>query len=445
MDALILSRFDPSYGPKIFLKAPESLDEDSIEKVPQFMDMRPDEFFIHIFEGLRTANLYFKIPSKHARGGKEAFLISIIMDINSDIKFTLAKEFLENFVSGFLDIEDAYLAFDYDVRNHEGDEEKLSEIESFFFSFYNSIKPAIKALEEAENRYQALFKGARDAILIQNKEFDIIVDVNKKAEELFEQPREDIIGLVPSQLKIVDPKEYNEFKIEIKKYLKKKTSIPLYMNLKKSNGKRVFLEVSASEINLENQQLIQFIFHDITLRRETQKILVQHIKDIKLLNQIITTGNQAEDLNKFLNDIMDPFLDYINYEGCYLYLINEDDNVAEIKALKGIPEFYLNENKSIKIDEKPHDLIFIKGVALFNDNFPENKKEILKESDFISIIIIPLFSKFNIIGSINLISKEEKTLTIKQQELLISIGLELGTIINRIKNEEILRKKGIIT
>ena len=63
MEALILCRFDPTYGPKVFLKAPNSLNEEKIKDIPSLMELRSKGVFIHISEDLKTANLFFKIQS----------------------------------------------------------------------------------------------------------------------------------------------------------------------------------------------------------------------------------------------------------------------------------------------------------------------------------------------------------------------------------------------
>ena len=42
----------------------------------------------------------------------------------------------------------------------------------------------------AEHRYQALFKAARDAILIMNRDSGILIDVNSAAEKLIEEYQE---------------------------------------------------------------------------------------------------------------------------------------------------------------------------------------------------------------------------------------------------------------
>ncbi len=76
--ALILSRFDPLYGPKIILKAPESLEEKFLREIPSLMELPTKGVFIHIFGEIKTANLFFKLPNPFARGLYESLLVSVI-------------------------------------------------------------------------------------------------------------------------------------------------------------------------------------------------------------------------------------------------------------------------------------------------------------------------------------------------------------------------------
>lgn len=223
------------------------------------MDLPSKGVFLHIFEGLKTANLFFDIPSEYARGGIEHLLISIITDIDSNLKLMFARELLEDFVKDFKNIKDAYKAFNFEAKDFKGDPDKLKEIERLFLSFFKSIKPAIKTLELAEYRYQALFKTARDAIFIIDHDLGIIIDVNLEAEKLVEHSREDIIGHQPSRFKIFEPKMLETI---FSQDLNSENAPLFFTKLKNSNGKKIFLEVNVNEIQFGDQHLIQFIFHN---------------------------------------------------------------------------------------------------------------------------------------------------------------------------------------
>lgn len=139
MKVLILSRFDPKMGPKIFLKAPEDIEDQEFDQIPALMDLYDEGFFIHIFGSYKSANCIFNIPSKHSRGLVETLLVSFVLDINSHVNFELSKELLKGFESEFQAIEDAFEAFYPNLEEYTKSKEKLQEIKSLFLTFYNTF------------------------------------------------------------------------------------------------------------------------------------------------------------------------------------------------------------------------------------------------------------------------------------------------------------------
>ncbi|MFW9882325.1 MAG: ADP-ribosylation factor family protein, partial [Candidatus Thorarchaeota archaeon] len=139
MKIIILSHFDPRFGPKILLQAPESLKKSDFDSLPALMDLYNEGFFIHTFGNYKSANYIFNIFSKEARGRTEMLLISIVFDINNNINFNLTKELLEGFVREFENIEGVYKAFHAENIQYEDAAEKLDNIKELFFTLYNSI------------------------------------------------------------------------------------------------------------------------------------------------------------------------------------------------------------------------------------------------------------------------------------------------------------------
>ncbi|GAJ05748.1 unnamed protein product, partial [marine sediment metagenome] len=237
---------DPLYGPKIILKAPESLEDELLMGIPSLMELPTKGVFIHIFGKIKTANLFFKLPNPFARGLYESLLVSIITDVKSELSLMLANELLEGFAQNFTKIESAYSAFDYEPKNFEADQEKLKEIENFCFSYFETIKPAIKTLQMAEDRYQALFKAARDAIFIMNRETGIIIDANLEAGKLVECSKEQIIGMKALEMNLFDEGLTDPNMV---KHLIDQPP-PIISRLKKSTGTQLYLEVTVNEIQL---------------------------------------------------------------------------------------------------------------------------------------------------------------------------------------------------
>jgi PAS domain S-box-containing protein len=348
----------------------------------------------------------------------------------------LARELLESFAQNLANLENAYKAFDIDAKNYKGDPNKLKEIENLFYSFYQSISPAIKTLEMAEYRYQVLFKAARDAIFIINEDLGFVIDVNTEAENLTEKSREELIGLQSTQLNI-----FNDSKFDLK-LLNTENSI-IFREFRKSNGKMIFMEISASKIYIGDQHLIQLIFHDITEIKLAEQKLQKHAKNIEILNKIINVANQAKTLSDLMDNILNYIRGFLNLDGCCLYLVDKTSEVATIKASKGIIHSFIKKNSQLKVKQNPYSIVFGNGVAVFNNNFPEIIHTLLEGTDFNSIAVFPLFSKLEIIGAIVILLRENKPFETEEIDLFVSIGLEMGTSIERMKNEDYLRQSEI--
>lgn len=437
--ALILSRFDPLYGPKIVLKAPQSLEDEIVSKIPSLMELPTKGVFIHIFGKLKTANLFFKLLSPFARGGYESFLLSLVTESSTNLTLMLANELLAGCAQYIIKLDDAYRAFDHEPKDFKADPNKLHEIKNFFFSYFESIKPAIKTLVMAEHRYQALFKAARDAIFIMNRESGVIVDVNLEGEKLVEKTRNDVIGIEALEFELFDEGLVDRNMV---KHLIDQPP-PIISRIKRSTGTQMYLEVSVNEIQLADQYFIQYLFHDITDIHLIEDKLKEQIKKTDILNKIISIANQANNLSELLAKIRDSFIDLFDLKGCSIYLIERSQNVARIKVHKGFPSYFILQNSELDINKDPYDIVFTKGVALINDNFPEVIKRFFEGIEVNSTAIIPLFSKFEIIGSLNMVFKDTRSLLPEEMELIITIGLELGTAIERMQNKEELRQSEI--
>ena len=436
MIGLLLVRFDPLFGPSIFLKAPNSLDDKLIQDIPSLIELPTKGVFIHIFKEIKTANLFFKQPNIFARGGYESFLITLITDVKTQISLMLANKLLEGFANYLINFEEAYLAFDYEPKDHKADLNKLKEIQNFFFSYFESIKPVIKTLEMAEHRYQALFQAARDAIFIINRDTGVIIDINLEAEKLVEKTREEIIGIEALKLDLFDEGLVDPNMI---KHLIDQPP-PIISRMKKSTGTLLYLEVSVNEIKLGEEFYIQYLFHDFTDLYSIEEKLKEHAKKIDTLNNFISIANQATNLSDLLNKTINSIIDFLNLKGCCIYLVDKNQNIASIIAHKGLPQFFFENNNNIDINKNPYAIVFSQGVALFNENFPDVIKQFFKGSETIFGAIIPLFSKFEIIGSINMIFNDHTNISAEDMELIISIALEIGAAIEKLKNQDDLKQ-----
>ncbi|MFX1478959.1 MAG: hypothetical protein ACFFCI_12580, partial [Promethearchaeota archaeon] len=106
-----MSHFDTRFGPKLFLKVPESPSPIFLVHIPLLLDFYEKGFFIHEFGELKTSNLIFTIPNPHSRGKEERLMISIILLDDEDEDAIIFQTILEQFVLELKKIKDVYKGF----------------------------------------------------------------------------------------------------------------------------------------------------------------------------------------------------------------------------------------------------------------------------------------------------------------------------------------------
>ena len=132
-----------------------------------------------------------------------------------------------------------------------------------------------KALEKSKEDYQGLFNNAKDAILLFNPIDEEIVDVNKKACEIYGLSYNDFIGL---DLKTIskNPSNGEEY---IQKLLNSDTNLTFETIHYRSDGREMHIDVSASLVNYQDKKAILSINRDVTEKKEVEALLEEGKKN----------------------------------------------------------------------------------------------------------------------------------------------------------------------
>lgn len=156
---------------------------------------------------------------------------------------------------------------------------------------------AIKAKEEAEEKYKGLFENAVDAIFIADPETRKLVDCNKEAEKLMGYSKEKILSMRADEL---HPKDLIKETMEkFKQQAEGKLKI-IYTEVLTKDGKRIPVEISASAVKIGEKLFSQGIFRDISKEKEAEekyKLLYETSRDaimtIEPPTWKFTAGNPA--------------------------------------------------------------------------------------------------------------------------------------------------------
>ncbi len=127
-----------------------------------------------------------------------------------------------------------------------------------------------RELRQREARYRGLMEGASDAIIIANPQ-GYIVEANQKAEEILGYSIPELIGKHFAELH--PPEELDRATEGFGQIAQKQRTKINEVVFCKRDGSRVFIDITASVIEIDGERLIQGIFRDISERKAAAEAL----------------------------------------------------------------------------------------------------------------------------------------------------------------------------
>lgn len=143
-------------------------------------------------------------------------------------------------------------------------------------------KEAEDTLRESEEKYHKLVESANDAIFVADTETGIIIDVNKRAEQMIGLPAEKIIGM--HQMLLHPPEKAERYKRIFEDHINSGKAISKDAFVCNKDGEKIPVEISASITELKGRKIIQGIFRDITERRRAEEKLQEQKKALEQKN-----------------------------------------------------------------------------------------------------------------------------------------------------------------
>lgn len=140
------------------------------------------------------------------------------------------------------------------------------------------IQRASQALRQSEQKYRSIYEESNDAILILDE--DQIVDVNRRAIQLFGKIEKELLDTKLFDLSLDKSEESRETYLEERKKLNNVRSIKFDWRFDGKN-RIIEAEVSFIEILLENRLFYQCVIHDQTELNRTMRSIEQNRKNLE--------------------------------------------------------------------------------------------------------------------------------------------------------------------
>jgi PAS domain S-box-containing protein len=171
-------------------------------------------------------------------------------------------------------------------------------------------KAAEQELRRRETRYRALMEGASDAILLANLE-GYLIEVNPQAGELMGYDHHDLVGMHFTQL---HPPEILPNVVEAFGTLAQMGRLEaLNLEILRQDGQRVPVDITGSLIEVDGENIIQGIFHDLRERLQTEQALRESESRFRRVFESNVVGMMFTDFSGRISDANDRFLDLLGY------------------------------------------------------------------------------------------------------------------------------------
>lgn len=130
-----------------------------------------------------------------------------------------------------------------------------------------------RELETATEKYRTLVETAPDAILLADAETGVIQEANRAASELLDRPRDEIEGMHQSDLHPEEEFDRYSRLFDRKHELEGPVVDDHNLAVVDSNGNRIPVAINSNTTELNDRQVVQGIFHDISDRKRREEAL----------------------------------------------------------------------------------------------------------------------------------------------------------------------------
>ncbi|MBY8985374.1 MAG: PAS domain-containing protein [Candidatus Lokiarchaeota archaeon] len=178
---------------------------------------------------------------------------------------------------------------------------------------------------------------------------------------------------------------------------------------------------------------------DITERRTMAQKVEERSEALSVLNKIISLGNESKSLQEYLLKSYDQVLDIVGFDRGGIYFYNNKTNHNILVYHKNIHPDYIAAIEDVDITQGLFSKVFDKDKLCYFEDFSEFMEN-SKEFGVYSTVSVPLRSKDEYVGSLNLTSPTHQILSKNKLDLLESIGKQMGIIIQKFESEKLLKE-----
>jgi PAS domain S-box-containing protein len=290
-------------------------------------------------------------------------------------------------------------------------------------------KKAEKELRESEKRFRVFMDANNDYMFIKDNQFRYVF-ADKQTFGFFGKSEDEIIGKTDIELigeSVIAPCWSSD-----KKVLESNSQICFEEQI----GDQIY-EVTKFPLSLpEMENGIGGIMRNITERKQAENRILKHQRDLIEINRIGIIANSTLDKDTVLNLILENVTKALNVSVGMIFLKESESDLLKWGASIGLSEEFVNEFiiSAIKVGEgltgtiaKTRKPIFIKENS---SNDPRVVRSVILKENLNSFLGVPLVAENELIGVMNILTRQPHTLSDDDLNLCSAIGSQVGLAIS---------------
>lgn len=296
-------------------------------------------------------------------------------------------------------------------------------------------KNSEEKLKESLERFESVFEGAPDGILIADPKTQKFVSANLTMCNIIGYSLDELLAMGISDIHPAKNLPYirSQFKLQVAG----KTSIAENMPILRKDGSIFFCDINAKITKIGRHKYLVGFFRDITHRLELEnslKIKARHIMALAQINQAMVYAVNEKEL---LQKVCEVVVNIGKYTAVWIGFIGNDSNkTIKLAASFAFPTKCLKKAKLTwgkkSADFKPIENAMRKAKIDYTNNLLIHSKDranyhaCVKKLDCHSLISLPLINNKEVYGILNIYAKSKNAFDKKEVLLLKEITTDLN-------------------
>ena len=197
--------------------------------------------------------------------------------------------------------------------------------------------------------------------------------------------------------------------------------------------------------------LLLFISLDRERLRHTEAKERGARRELTVLYEVYRQTAREEEVGAILQDTLLVLQRHLNFSAIMIFLRMEDENLFYLHSQSGFDKELAEKIAERFTDDGIAEHVAMRGAVYFGklkDGLPESLVQLLSSSHYSELAVYPLKSGEEIIGSIDIVTKQDVHLSAKDRSLLAAVAIQLSQLLQKALlfvslNQELAERKKV--